>query len=81
MAELLTAEEFHAIELTQQLAMSLQKIVSRDSSDWIEALTVLHQIQNMVMSQAAARAYPQLFRLLGKPPNDEPKTITFRGRD
>lgn len=35
------------------------------ASDWREAVDKIHQLQAMVMSNAAARAYPKEFRVLG----------------
>jgi len=35
------------------------------NGDWDEAAALIHNIQHLVMAQAAARAYPTTFRLLG----------------
>lgn len=68
-AELLTADEHRAMELTGELAGLLSvKVVadgrSRDG-DRRELMYQLHAIQNAIAAQAAARAYPDRYRLLG----------------
>lgn len=35
------------------------------NNDWSESATMIHAIQRQIMGQAAARAYPNLCRLLG----------------
>jgi hypothetical protein len=67
-AEPLTASEHHALDLTRQLANAMAGIAASGSelrADWSEFTTHLHAIQHMIMSQAAARAYPDQYRLLG----------------
>jgi hypothetical protein len=66
--KLLTQEEHHAVDLCAQLAQSFIKILgnNQDSDDYKEAEFSIHALQNMVLSQAAARAYPDLYRQLGK---------------
>jgi len=36
--------------------------------DWNEVAAIIHQLQAKVMSQAAARTYPDRYRRLGGPP-------------
>jgi len=66
--ELLTADEQKAITLTADLWNQLCRVVgggrTRDA-DLVELCTHIHAIQHAVMSQAAARAYPGEYRLLG----------------
>ena len=67
-AELLTADELHALDLTAQLANVVRKGIGNGPTaehDWAEMAAQIHQIQHVVMAQAAARAYPERFRLLG----------------
>lgn len=65
--ELLTADELHAITLTVELAKLCFKIIGDPGGgDTHEIVLYIHAIQRMIMSQAAARAYPETFRLLGK---------------
>lgn len=68
--QLLTVEELSAITLTSRLASSLALIVDYGPTrinDLNELLAHVHAIQHTIMAQAAARAYPDQFRLLGHP--------------
>lgn len=65
----LTADELRAIDLAAELYNLLARIVGRSPSragDIGEFTIHIHGIQQAVMSQAAARAYPERFRLLGE---------------
>ena len=66
--EMLTPDEHRAVELGGDLWNLLSRIVgdglSRDG-DLLELATHIHAIQQAVMSNAAARAYPELYRPLG----------------
>lgn len=66
---LLTAEEHEAMELTVKLWEKLVKIVGQGSGRR-QALgelgNALHVVQRMIGGQAAARAYPSKYRLLGE---------------
>jgi hypothetical protein len=67
--DLLTTDEHSAIDLAAQLAGLLQKIIGdgpNRANDIAEAELYIHGLQNMIMSQAAARAYPDLYRQLGR---------------
>jgi hypothetical protein len=65
--ELLTTAELEALDLTSRLTAKLNIIFNGiTSADYHEAIHAIHVLQNMVMSQAAARAYPERFRLLGE---------------
>lgn len=77
---LLTASEHRAMELTGQLWGELQAIVGRAKSraaDLNELVGHVHAIQNTILAQAAGRAYPDRYRLLGEvleaaaPPKDD----------
>lgn len=66
--ELLTAEEREFLKLTATLANLMRGIIGdgpQAEHDWSEAVPMIHNLQHMVMAQAAARAYPDTFRLLG----------------
>lgn len=68
-AELMTTDEHEAVRLAGELAALLAKIVGpacTREGDLNELITPLHTIQNAVLAQAAARAYPQKYRLLGR---------------
>lgn len=66
----LTDLEWEAIKTAGKLAGLMQKITWPNRKgyqyDWIEACDKIHQLQHMIMAQAAARAYPELFRLHGE---------------
>lgn len=69
MTELLTDEEHEALRLSGELANLLHRIIGdgpASATDWNEAAIHVHSVQHMVMRQAAARAYPELYRLLGE---------------
>lgn len=69
MTDLLTADEREAMVLTVNLTDVLHRVVGDGSSrggDLRELLGHIHGIQQAVLSQAAARAYPDDFRLLGQ---------------
>lgn len=64
----LTADEHRFMDLTADLANLLGGIVGHDHSragDLNEAVAHIHALQAMVLAQAAARAYPDRYRLLG----------------
>lgn len=68
MAELLTEDEREALRLSGDLANRCARIIGDGPSaaaDWAEMAAHLHVIQRTIMSQAAARAYPDQMRLLG----------------
>lgn len=69
MSELLTEAEHRAMDLTAELWNLLCKdVIGRGPSragDLRELIGHIHAIQHTVMSQAAARAYPDRYRLLG----------------
>ncbi len=67
--ELLTEDEHKAMGLTVRLWNTLTVIVGdgrTGAADLAELTLHLHAIQRAVMSQAAARAYPDLYRPLGQ---------------
>lgn len=77
MDELLTDDEHEAMRLSAALANLLHRICGA-TPDWTEAAYRIHGIQHMVMAQAAARAYPDLYRRLGSTidtPEEPPKII------
>ena len=65
----LTDAELNAISMTARLWDSLvQDIVANGPTreqDLAELASLIHGIQAKIMGQAAARAYPSLYRLLG----------------
>lgn len=63
-----TPNEVKAINLTIELANTLQQIMGNGSmahNDMSELVMHIHAIQHAVMSQLAARVYPGQFRQLG----------------
>src|ERR1700677_510490 len=63
----LTPEELEAMDLIGTFAGKLKKIIGegpQSGHDWAEAADKIHQLQCVIMAQAASRAYPELFRLL-----------------
>lgn len=72
--DLLTDEELACLKTTAKLANQLAGIIGQGpsaSQDLTEVVGHLHAIQHAVMAQAAARAYPGRFRLLGGPSPEE----------
>lgn len=69
-AGLLTESEHEAIEAAGQLATLISERVIGSGptrgDDIAEMEAALHVVQRMVMAQAAARAYPNSYRLLGE---------------
>lgn len=67
--ELLTAAEHKAMDLTVELVNLVCGEVIGDgatrAADRREFGAAVHVIQQMILSQAAARAYPDRYRLLG----------------
>ena len=59
---LLTEAEFEALDTLVLFINQSSKFIK--GNDWVEFVDKAHQLQSMVMSQAAARAYPDRFRLL-----------------
>lgn len=60
--------ELEAIRLSADLMGVLAKVVGNGptrGADLQEFATHIHGIQHAVMSQAAARAHPEIFRILG----------------
>jgi hypothetical protein len=56
------------MDLTAELANAFGRIVGRERTrmhDLAEAVHHIHALQHTIMAQAAARAYPERFRLLG----------------
>lgn len=66
---LLSTDELHALELLTEFVNLTSRIVGPGRTrqgDMNEIATRVHDLQHLVMAQAAARAYPDRFRLLGK---------------
>jgi chaperonin GroEL (HSP60 family) len=69
MTDLLTDAEHTAMATTVALANQLAEIVGDGSTshgDIAEVVHHLHAIQRTILAQAAARAYPDRYRLLGR---------------
>lgn len=67
MTDALTPAEHKALELTAGLWNHIiQEVMGDDGlNDSRELALHIHNIQHMIMAQAAARAYPEKYRLLG----------------
>ena len=66
--EYLTEEEFAAMNLSAALSNLMGTIIGSGPTrldDLREFVVHMHAIQNMILAQAAARAYPTRFRLMG----------------
>jgi hypothetical protein len=66
--ELLTKTELRALDLLTELAGTLSEVVGDGPSragDLRELVAAVHMIQQAVLSNAGARAYPDRFRTLG----------------
>lgn len=66
---LLTEEEHRAVDLAGELYVLLTKIVGNGATreaDLNELIAPIHHIQHKVMAQAAGRAFPGRYRLLGE---------------
>lgn len=79
--QLLTPAELRAMELTTELfnLVSLEVIghdVTREN-DHRDFTDNIHQIQRMLLSQAAGRAYPNRFRTLGEVIKKEAKPFNM----
>lgn len=64
----LTEDEKEALALTAHLAEVCHRIVGVGpiaTQDWNELAMRIHAVQHTIMAQAAARVYPDEFRLLG----------------
>jgi len=67
--DLLTDNERETVKLVGRVYQNIERMCSDSttrSSDLVEAAAHCHALQQMVMAQAAARAYPDEFRLLGE---------------
>ncbi|MEP6463826.1 MAG: hypothetical protein ABJC62_10515 [Frankiaceae bacterium] len=65
----LTPDELHALDLTEELANVLNRVVGWSSSreqDLAELLVKINELRHAVLAQVAARTYPDRFRLLGR---------------
>ena len=69
---MLTPKEHEALSKCKELAILLDEIVSEPGrmlpaweQDSRELMSHLHMLQRGIMAQAAARMYPNLYRLLG----------------
>lgn len=64
----MTELEHEAMRLSGDLATCLKRIIGtgpQAEHDWAEAAQRIHAIQHTILAQAAARAYPGLYRPLG----------------
>lgn len=71
--ELLTEREKNLVRLLAEVAHEFAQVVRKGDSHYLiacddtnEAILHIHALQNMVLSQAAARAYPKEYRLMGR---------------
>lgn len=69
--ELLTPPELEVMDRTADLVNMVAGVMGHGPTregDWAEFVFHVHGIQRMILKQAAARAYPGRFRLLGEDP-------------
>ena len=71
--DLLTPVEHAALSISRDLSNHMRNIIyapgyveTNANHDWAEAAQAIHVLQNMIMAQAAGRAYPEEYRLLGR---------------
>lgn len=68
--DLLTEAEHRFLKISAMCAEMLADVIGRTepqfANDWAEAAVHIHGIQNMVLRNAAARAYPAHYRQLGR---------------
>lgn len=67
--QLLTDDEMEALDITTKLAGLMRRIIGNGPNahhDWSEIAATIHHLQHALMSQAAARAYPHLYRTMGR---------------
>lgn len=80
MTDLLTPAEHQAMRTTVDLYHQLARVVADGPSrpgDMAEVVHHIHGLQRMILAQAAARAYPDQYRLLGADsPGPLPTSIT-----
>lgn len=65
---LLNEAELEAVQTIGKFAGQMRRLIGdgpQAEADWAEAADKIHQLQTMILAQAAARAYPELFRPLG----------------
>lgn len=65
----LTPDELRALDLTEELANVLSRVVGWSPSreqDLAELLVKINELRHAVLAQVAARTYPDRFRLLGR---------------
>lgn len=80
--ELLTADEHRAIQMAGDLWRQLCLVVGQGrtrDSDLRKLVIHVHAIQHAVMAQAAARAYPEQYRLAGGSLPDKPQALRMSG--
>lgn len=66
---MLTEEEKSLLDTLSRVSISFSKVIGDGASrqgDYAEAVHHIHALQNMVLSQVAARVYPENFRLMGE---------------
>lgn len=65
---MLTDAEHEAMETTATLANQIRRLIGSGptaEADWQEAVNEIHVIQHRIMAQSAARAHPEMYRLMG----------------
>lgn len=66
---LLTDDEHEVLRLSGELASKARRIIGNGpqaNNDGQELVIHIHGVQHMILRNAAARAYPDLYRLLGE---------------
>jgi hypothetical protein len=67
---MLTDAEHKAMDLVAELTRAIAGVIGdggyQAANDMREVVLHVHAIQNMILSQSAARAYPDRYRLLGQ---------------
>lgn len=79
---LLTQEEHNLLSILADVANDFVEIIGNGPSregDISEMVSYIHALQNMILSQAAARAYPDLYRLMGGTVGTSPAAKPYGG--
>lgn len=72
--QLLTDDEHQAVQMLGEVANMMGRIIGDGLTrrgDIAEAVHHVHNLQRMILAQAAARAYPAQYRLMGDIPHPD----------
>lgn len=67
--DFLTLAERRALDISGELADAFKQVIGHGETskeDFAEVVLHIHALQNMLLAQAAGRAYPEKYRLMGE---------------